>query len=320
MPVVLPEVVPSEILRQPQATPKPVESPRPPQSVSNRRRRLSDRSSDHVTTIRERRRIQKTSLISENMIPTRKESGPFAELNPNGFKQVPDAFPPGIRRINPADTLRVFVDISAFNSKVYFVQGDVGVPGRLPWTGNETVLDALNYAGGLVPIAEPEDIHLYRPARGGKPAKDYKIDYSAILKGVATANLQMFPGDRLVVGRNPIVKKTVEIDRALSPINSVLNSLFQESLTFRYAGAINSPMSTTNNGIQTKVNGQNIPLGGVDSAVMTPAQRDAFIKAYFEFVLSLTSKEGGALLDEAKFREALMKKLSTPTPTPPEAK
>ncbi len=75
--------------------------------------------------------------------------------------------------IDPVDTVRVFVDFASYNSKIYYVQGDVGSPGRLPFTGKETVLDALNYAGGLIPSAEPTDIHLYRPARGGKPARNY---------------------------------------------------------------------------------------------------------------------------------------------------
>jgi polysaccharide biosynthesis/export protein len=48
------------------------------------------------------------------------------------------------RPVEPRDTDRVFVDVTAYNSKVYYVQGDVAQPGRLPITGNETVLDAIN--------------------------------------------------------------------------------------------------------------------------------------------------------------------------------
>ena len=44
--------------------------------------------------------------------------------------------------VDPRDSDRVFVDVTAYNSKVYYIQGDVGQPGRLPITGNETVLDA----------------------------------------------------------------------------------------------------------------------------------------------------------------------------------
>src|SRR5690606_36368545 len=70
-------------------------------------------------------------------------------------------------QIDPRDSDRVFVDVTAYNSKNYYVLGDVGAPGKLPITGNETVLDALQYAGGLMPTAAPQNIRLVRPAPPG---------------------------------------------------------------------------------------------------------------------------------------------------------
>ena len=115
--------------------------------------------------------------------------------------------------VKPAESEKVFVDVTAYNSANYYVLGDVAAPGRLPWTGKETVLDALQFAGGLIHTAEPKDIRLARPARGGKPAREYKVNLEAIQKGDITANYQLFPGDRLIIGRNDVVKKTIEIDR-----------------------------------------------------------------------------------------------------------
>ncbi len=201
--------------------------------------------------------------------------------------------------IDPADSVRVFVDFAAHNSMNYYVQGDVGKPGRLPFTGKETVLDALNYAGGFIPTAEPADIHLYRPARGGKPAKDYKIDLDAIQKGDARANLQVFPGDRLIVGRNPIVKKTIEVDRANSLLNSFLNTTLQYAFTARSLSAINSPSGNAG------------PPGQADSTAITPARRDAMLREWVDFMWSISSQEGGAMLDEKAFRDALLEKFRT---------
>lgn len=211
---------------------------------------------------------------------------------------------------DPAGSRRVFVDVTSFNSKVYFVQGDVGVPGRLPFTGKETILDALNYAGGLIPTAEPKDIHLYRPAQGGKPARDYAIDLEAIHKGDVKANLQIFPGDRLIVGRNATVKKTVDLDRAAAPINSVMNTILQYTFTARSLSALGAPVSGNT---EIKVNGQSLPLPGGGTPPMTAAQRDADFKAWFEFLWDLSSREGGKLLDEKALRDAVMKKLSQPS-------
>ncbi len=66
--------------------------------------------------------------------------------------------------IEPKDSITVFIDVTAYNSKYYYVLGDVLITGRLSITGNETVLDALQFAGGLTPTAAPQNIRLVRPA------------------------------------------------------------------------------------------------------------------------------------------------------------
>ena len=123
--------------------------------------------------------------------------------------------------VHPADSTRVFVDIASFNSKVYYIQGDVVKPGRLVCTGHDTVLDVINYSGGFLPTTDPVNIHLYCPSRGDAPARDYAIDWEAIQRGDATANLQVFPNDRIVVGRRPIVATSEAINRVLRPVYNV---------------------------------------------------------------------------------------------------
>jgi polysaccharide export outer membrane protein len=172
-------------------------------------------------------------------------------------KQVPTA---------PKDTDRVFVDVTSFNSKVYYVQGDVGVPGRLPITGNETVLDAINYAGGLIPTASTVNIRLVRPAPPGACCEQtLPVNIAAIINaGDPTTNYQLMPGDRVVVFRDPIVRTTVFIDRIAAPFNSVLNSIFQYSLTARTVKAINVPINASTS--STTTTGR-----GVGNGVSTPA-------------------------------------------------
>jgi hypothetical protein len=99
----------------------------------------------------------------------------------------------------PAASDRIYVDISQYESTYYFIQGDVARPGRLAFTGRDSVLDAINYAGGLRTSVELNTITLARPARGDQSAREYRIDFPAILKGDQLANLQLFPGDRLNV-------------------------------------------------------------------------------------------------------------------------
>lgn len=111
---------------------------------------------------------------------------------------------PGGERVPPEKSLAVFVDVAAYNSQVYYVQGDVAAPGRLPVTGRETVLDAINYAGGLAPRSpeSPKDIHLVRP-RPGQSSQVLDIDYDAILSGDESTNYPLEPNDRIIVRCRP---------------------------------------------------------------------------------------------------------------------
>ena len=104
----------------------------------------------------------------------------------------------GERRIEPKASTSITVDVSAFNSKFYYVQGLVQSPGRLPITGSETVLDAINQAGGL--MAEARTVKLIRPApKPGLPASTLFVDYEAIVhRGDVTTNYDILPGDRII--------------------------------------------------------------------------------------------------------------------------
>jgi polysaccharide export outer membrane protein len=148
------------------------------------------------------------------------------------------------RSIPPRDSDRVFVDISAYNSKVYYVQGDVAAPGRLIFTGNETVLDAVNYAGGLLPTAAPQNIRLVRPAPPGACcAEVLPVNLAAIVNtGDTTTNYQLMPGDRLVVYRDPIVRGTVFLNRLAEPFLTVVNSVQLFSFAARGVQFLGAPI------------------------------------------------------------------------------
>ncbi len=187
-------------------------------------------------TRRSRRRSRRSAALVQSREPRVDPGAKAEELVVPKDEEVAGQFV----YVEPAKSERVFVDIVAHKTKVYYVQGDVGTPGRLPFTGKETVLDAITYAGGLIPTAEPTDIILYRPGRGDIPSKNYKINYNAILKGDAKANLQMFPGDRLVVGRNPIITKSIELDRTSSAMNGMVTNVYQMVVAMRAAKGPNN--------------------------------------------------------------------------------
>ena len=97
---------------------------------------------------------------------------------------------------------KVHLDVYSYNSKGYYViaegagKGDQAV--RLPFTGNETVLDAIAQIGGLPPTSDGR-IWLARPGTGVMP-----INWNAIVKaGDPSTNYQMQPMDRIYISTAP---------------------------------------------------------------------------------------------------------------------
>ena len=118
------------------------------------------------------------------------------EAGPEGISQPKvdkDGKPLLIENFKDCD--RVFLDVTAYNSKNYYVLGDVAAPGRLPVTGNETVLDALQFAGGLLPTAASQNIRLVRPAPPGACCEQVlPVNLAAIMSGGdSTTNYQLMP-------------------------------------------------------------------------------------------------------------------------------
>jgi len=149
-----------------------------------------------------------------------------------------------VRRVPPSESDRVFVDVSAYNSKFYYVQGEVSSPARLVLTGNETVLDAINFAGGLLPTAAPQNIRLVRPAPPGACcAQLLPVNLAAIVnEGDPTTNYQLMPGDRIVVYRDPIVRSTVFMNRLAEPFFTVMNGIQIYSFAIRAARFLSVPV------------------------------------------------------------------------------
>lgn len=147
------------------------------------------------------------------------------------------------KMVEPKDSNTVFVDVTAYNSKNYYVLGDVLITGKMPITGNETVLDAIQFAGGLMPTAAPQNIRLVRPAPPGACCEQVlPVNLSAITNGGdPTTNYQLMPNDRIIVYRDPIVRFTVFLDRLAAPFQTVIGSTLQTSFAIRYLQILRTP-------------------------------------------------------------------------------
>jgi hypothetical protein len=79
----------------------------------------------------------------------------------------------------------------------------------LPCTGNETVLDAISKVNGLSQISSTR-MWIARPSPTSHDNSTIlDIDWEAISRrGINTTNYTLMPGDRLVIGEDPLIKRT----------------------------------------------------------------------------------------------------------------
>jgi len=125
----------------------------------------------------------------------------------------------------------VFVDVLAFNSKVFYVVTDGAALGdnvqRLPITGNETVLDAVASIGGLSQLSSKQ-IWIARPAPNGVGCEQIlPVSWDEITRGASTAtNYQILPGDRLFIASD----KLVTLDNLVGKITRPFERMFGSTI------------------------------------------------------------------------------------------
>ncbi len=110
-----------------------------------------------------------------------------AEVQAAVLAQTKDAGPITVRLVTRA-------------SKVYYVLGEVNAPGAFPLQGRETVLDAIQAAGGLNNRASRKNITLSRPTKPNSCRVVLPICYNEIVQlGDTSTNYQIAAGDRIYV-------------------------------------------------------------------------------------------------------------------------
>jgi protein involved in polysaccharide export with SLBB domain len=136
----------------------------------------------------------------------------------------------------------VVVDVLAYNSKAVYVITDGGGFGervqKLPVTGNETVLDAIASIEGLSEVSSKR-IWVARPAPAGtNAAQIMDVHWQAITQeGITSTNYQLFPGDRVYISADKMIRTDNFIAKATAPLERIagfvlLGSSVQKTLRF----------------------------------------------------------------------------------------
>jgi len=133
----------------------------------------------------------------------------------------------------------ISLDVAGYNSMVYYVIFDQAGAGqsiaRLPFTGNETVLDALGQLKGLPPGSDRLRIWVARPTQPEEACDQIMpVDLTAITKRGSTAtNYQLLPGDRLYVSVDPLVALDGYLARIIAPIERISGIILLGNSTYQ---------------------------------------------------------------------------------------
>ncbi len=141
--------------------------------------------------------------------------------------------------VNP----QVSVSVYAFNSKVYYIVTQGGGTGdglvRLPFTGNETVMDALSQINGLSYVSSSR-MWIARPQRDGQVSQILPIDWEGITqRAEVRSNYQILPGDRIFIAHNSLVAFDTSLAKLFSPVERVFGvTLLGVGTTSRLTGKV----------------------------------------------------------------------------------
>jgi polysaccharide export outer membrane protein len=93
---------------------------------------------------------------------------------------------------------KVSVVVAQIHSKLVFLLGEVGKKGPVEMTPGMTLLEAISAGGGLTDFANTKKMYVLRNEKVGSQTK-IAVNYKEALKGNATSNIALKPGDTIVV-------------------------------------------------------------------------------------------------------------------------
>ncbi len=93
----------------------------------------------------------------------------------------------------------VAVSLQESRSRKFFVYGEVNKPGPYPIEDNTTILRGISMAGGFTKFGSSSRVKLLRPKKNQLGYDSIKVNVNGVMNGDPEADLQLNPGDIIVV-------------------------------------------------------------------------------------------------------------------------
>jgi protein involved in polysaccharide export with SLBB domain len=136
------------------------------------------------------------------------------------------------------DSPEASISVVSYNSKNYYIVTEGAGLGdnivRVPFTGNETVLDAISNIGGISQLSS-KTIWVARPAPEGFGCEQIlPVDWDAIAQGGSTStNYQIMPDDRVFIAEDDTIALTNFINKVIAPLEKVMGTTSLGTRTLR---------------------------------------------------------------------------------------
>ena len=129
---------------------------------------------------------------------------------------------------------KVSVRIVGYRSKVFYVHGQADAPGPRPYTGRDTLIDAVLDAGvGF--MSWTSRVSVTRPSHDGTPAQTLLVDIDKMLKtGDWSENILLEPDDIVFIPPTPLAWVGQRVQEVLYPVRPVIQA-YTAPLDFQYA-------------------------------------------------------------------------------------
>jgi len=114
---------------------------------------------------------------------------------------------------------KVAVRVTGYFSKKYYVYGLVSAAGPRPYTGRDTLLDAVILAGTSY-LSWTSNVKVIRPAHGDVPVRTIVVDVDEMVKsGDWSKNVLLEPDDTVYIPPTPFAWFGLKVREVLFPLN-----------------------------------------------------------------------------------------------------